>query len=131
MSEESLINQFVLNLRHGHIVKQQYTFVCNYMQFGEGDLLIDNGVKLLACEFKYIDNNATGKTARTRRNWKRKRVIHQTMIHAAYTKLWNKDRCVDGIAITNEGQHIVVSNISTLHSSQILLPFVGECTCIK
>lgn len=97
-----------------------YHLVPPFMQFGEGDVLCDLNGRLVAIECKFM-GRLRGKTARTRRNKQRKKIIEQTMLHASFVKLRHPTRRVRGAAITNEEATIVCDDISIEDASRHVL----------
>ena len=65
--EEVLINEYIRRHPHSVALGRSYELLPGIMQFREGDLLLQDGQRLSAIEFKHIDRTCSGKTARTRR----------------------------------------------------------------
>ena len=120
-NESDLMARYV---PRGRVLNRNYELLPGFMQFGEGDLLVDEGECLSAIEFKYIDQYATGKTARSRRTQHRKRVCEQARLHAAYAKLRHPDRRVQAIAVTNEGATMVHRDVCTSAAAQRVWTFI-------
>ena len=110
-AEQLLVDSFV-EKTNGTIVARSYKVLPGLMQFGEGDLIVDDGDRLSVVEFKYIDTLSSGRTAKVRRTHKRKKVKEQALLYAAYTKLRHPDRVVQSVTCTNEGTIVVRNNIS-------------------
>jgi Holliday junction resolvase-like predicted endonuclease len=99
------------------------------MQFGEGDILAEekNGASLMAIECKYIDNIATGKTAKVRRTKHRKKVVEQALLHASYVKIRNPHRLVKALTLTNEaGLTVIASDVCLLDAKRRVLDFMSS-----
>ena len=100
----------------GAVLRCQYNPVGNFMQLGEGDLLVASRGRVTAFEFKHVDTGAFGKTARARRTHQRKKVREQAMTYACWAKLRHTNERVDGVAVTNEERVVVVENVSRYQS---------------
>ena len=122
MQEAVLTNNYS---PRGNVLSRNYELLPGFMQFGEGDLLIDEGDCLSAIEFKHIDLNATGKTARARRTHHRNRVKQQSEIHAAYTKIRHPDRRVQAVVVTNEGEFVVCRDMDLSTAIARVVSFFG------
>lgn len=110
------------------LIAQNYLFVSPYMQFGEGDLLLQHTEtkNIITIECKFLDFNKTGKTAKTQRTKHRKKIKEQSIKHASYVKIQNPKKKVKAIAFTNESIIIVENSISLEKSIKTILHFVRE-----
>ena len=110
--EDDIVDDYLRGQQRVTVLSRAYELLTGFMQFGEGDLLLDRGDKLTAVECKHLGQN-TGKTARVRRTKKRAHVREQALLHAAFVKVRNPHRHVEAVAVTNEGEELVHSNMST------------------
>ena len=118
------LNNYVKS-QSGAVVGLNYQLVPPFMQFGEGDMLCDVNGMLVAIECKFM-GKVHGKTARTRRNKHRKKVIEQTILHASFVKLRHPSRRVRGAAVTDEKAVIVCDNISIEEAGRNVLQRINR-----
>lgn len=104
----------------GRVLNTNYTLVPPYMQFGEGDVLCEFDDVIFAIECKFMGQRK-GKTARTRRNKHRKKILEQVLLHAAFAKLRFPDRSVRGAIITDEESQLVCNNMGIEVASRIVM----------
>ena len=111
-SESALLDQFERSTTWT-VLKKNYELLPGFMQFGEGDMLTDDGDSLVAIECKWIDLTSTGKTAKVRRTKHRKKVAEQALLHASYVKIRDPDRRIRASTLTNEdGLRVLADDVS-------------------
>jgi Holliday junction resolvase-like predicted endonuclease len=89
---------------YNELVENEWEVNPGYSQAGKGDLVMTDGLGHYAViEVKHIDTSATGRTAQTRRNNKRKQVKQQAQQYAGeYKKRQPNARSVKAMTYTNE-----------------------------
>ena len=102
----------VLALDPDAVLRCQYKVLGDHMQLGEGDLLVASRGRVTAYEFKHVDVDASGKSARRGRARHRKKVREQAVTYACWAKLRHQHTPVDGVAVTNEERVVVATDVS-------------------
>ena len=125
MSEPALLDEFARSTTWT-VLRKNYELLPGFTQFGEGDLLADDGDSLVAIECKWIDRALTGKTAQARRTKHRKKVAVQALLHASYVKIRNPDRRVQAFTLTNEdGIKLLAGDVSLADAKRRVLDFMN------
>ena len=113
------INDLSGNFKYDNI-KTEYYPVDHHQQFGKGDLIIYSKNTINVIEFKYLDTN-NSKNAKRRRTKMRQKLRDQAKTYAAFAKIYNKTKKVNGTAITNQGSNVIIRNISYATSLKWLI----------
>lgn len=125
-SESALLDQFERSTTWT-VLRKNYELLPGFMQFGEGDMLADDGDSLVALECKWIDRTSSGKTAKVRRTKHRKKVAEQALLHASYVKIRNPDRRVQAFTLTNEyGLKVLADDVSLPDAKRCVLNFMNK-----
>ena len=123
-SESALLDQFEKSTTL-NVLRKNYELVPGFMQFGEGDMLADDGDSLVAIECKWIDLTSSGKTAKVRRTKHRKKVAEQALLHASYVKIRTPHRRVQAMTLTNEyGLKVIADDVSLPYAKRCVLDFL-------
>lgn len=118
--EQELIDRYIARNPNTTILGKNYEVLPGFMQYGEGDLLLDRGNRLSAIEFKYIDYS----NANTNSSRKKKKVREQALLYAAYAKVRYPDRKVEAVTVVNRETNVVCQDIPIKEAKQIVIKFI-------